>query len=150
MSDAIPEIDLYTDGACKGNPGNGGWACILKAQDGTETVLSGGMPDTTNNQMELMAVIQGLQSLESSCLVRVHSDSTYVLKGLEEWLENWKKKGWKTANKKPVKNQELWKLLDALKTKHTLEFNWIRGHNGHPENERCDELAVEESNLVGR
>ena len=97
-----------------------------------------------------MAVIQGLQSLESSCLVRVHSDSTYVLKGLEEWLENWKKKGWKTANKKPVKNQELWKLLDALKTKHTLEFNWIRGHNGHPENERCDELAVEESNLVGR
>jgi len=150
MSDALPEINLYTDGACKVNPGNGGWACILRTQNGTETVLSGGMPDTTNNQMELMAVIQGLQSLESPSLVRIHSDSTYVLKGLEEWLENWKKKGWKTANKKPVKNQELWKILDELKNVHTLEFNWVRGHNGHPENERCDELAVEESNLVGR
>ncbi|MCA9311682.1 MAG: ribonuclease HI, partial [Phycisphaerales bacterium] len=124
-----------------GNPGPGGWAYIRRRGD--EVVeASGGERDTTNNRMELTAVIEGLRSIPESSRVELWSDSQYVLKGLEEWMENWKARGWKTAAKKPVKNVELWKCLDELRRVHTLSFHWIRGHSDHPENERADELAV--------
>lgn len=140
---SIPQVLLFTDGACSGNPGPGGWAYILKhPASGSEREDSGGERETTNNRMELMAVIQGLTALRSRSKVELWSDSQYVLKGLKEWMDSWKKKGWKTADKKPVKNQDLWMQLDELKTKHDITFHWVRGHNDHPENERCDELAV--------
>lgn len=136
---------LYTDGACSGNPGPGGWAFVLRhPASGKEIQRSGGEAATTNNRMELMAVIRGLEALTRPSAVELYSDSQYVLKGLKEWLAGWKTKGWKTANKQPVKNQDLWMELDALKAKHAVTFHWIRGHTGHPENERCDELAVAE------
>lgn len=136
---------LYTDGACSGNPGPGGWAFVLRhPASGKEIQRSGGEAATTNNRMELMAVIRGLEALTRPSAVELYSDSQYVLKGLKEWLAGWKTKGWKTANKQPVKNQDLWMELDALQAKHAVTFHWIRGHTGHPENERCDELAVAE------
>ena len=141
MSDAIPEIDLYTDGACKGNPGNGGWACILKAQDGTETVLSGGMPDTTNNQMELMAAIEGLKALKEPCNVNLTTDSKYVMDGITSWIDNWKKNNWKNAAKKEVKNKDLWIELDKFRLQHNVEWHWVKGHSGHEKNEIADLLA---------
>ncbi|GJQ29908.1 MAG: ribonuclease H [Phycisphaerae bacterium] len=143
MSDDRPHVELYTDGACSGNPGPGGWAYILRhPASAAEKEASGGERETTNNRMELMAVIQGLRALTRPSRVELYSDSQYVLNGLKEWLAAWKKRGWKTADKKPVKNQDLWEVLDALTSRHEVRFHWIRGHNEHPENERCDELAV--------
>lgn len=138
-----PHVLLYTDGACSGNPGPGGWAFILKhPASGKEIERSGGEPQTTNNRMELSAVIFGLKAITRPSRVEVYSDSQYVLNGLREWMEDWKRRGWKTAAKKPVKNRELWEELDALKQTHEISFHWIKGHNEHPENERCDALAV--------
>jgi iron complex transport system ATP-binding protein len=133
-------IDIYTDGACSGNPGPGGWGVLLR-MDKTETELCGGEPVTTNNRMELLAVIEALQSFTESVYARVYTDSQYVQKGISEWIHSWKQRGWKTAGKDPVKNEDLWRRLDALAAKHTLEWHWVRGHNGHPENERADALA---------
>jgi len=134
---------LFTDGACSGNPGPGGWAFILRHPDsGKEIQRSGGAQQTTNNRMELTAVIEGLASIKKPSRVDVYSDSQYVLKGLNEWMDNWKRNNWKTSGKKPVKNRELWEQLDELRTVHSLRYHWIKGHNEHPENERCDELAV--------
>ena len=139
----LPHVQLYTDGACSGNPGPGGWAFVLRHPGtGKELEKSGAEPQTTNNRMELMAVIGGLSALKTRSLVDLTSDSQYVLKGLKEWLKSWKARGWKTADKKPVKNQDLWQQLDELAQAHDIRFHWIRGHNEHPENTRCDELAV--------
>jgi ribonuclease HI len=135
-------IEIYTDGACKGNPGPGGWGVLLKA-GGTEKELCGGEPSTTNNRMELMAVIQALSALKRPCEVTLFLDSQYVLKGITEWLPGWKAKGWRTASKQPVKNVELWQQLDALVQQggHRIDWRWVRGHNGDPGNERADALA---------
>jgi len=133
-------VDLYSDGACKGNPGAGGWGVLLRFGD-REKELCGGEPDTTNNRMELTAVIEGLRSLTRTCQVRVHTDSQYVQKGIQEWLKNWKRKGWKTSTGQPVKNRDLWEALDSMAAKHRVEWHWVRGHAGHPENERADALA---------
>lgn len=137
-----PVVELYTDGACSGNPGPGGWAYILRHQaTGKEKEDSGGEAETTNNRMELMAVIQGLAALKRACQVKLFADSVYVGKGLTEWLPGWKRRGWRRGDK-PIKNLELWKKLDQLAVLHQLTFIHVRGHSGHPENERCDELAV--------
>jgi len=133
-------VDLYTDGACKGNPGVGGWGVLIRFGD-HEKELCGGEPETTNNRMELTAVIEGLRTLKRACRVRVHTDSQYVQKGIQEWLKNWKRKGWKTSAGQPVKNQDLWEALDRQATEHQVEWHWVRGHAGHPENERADALA---------
>lgn len=140
----LPHVLLFTDGACSGNPGPGGWAFILRhPATGKELERSGAEPDTTNNRMELMAVIEGLGALKTRSIVDLTSDSKYVLQGLDEWIAGWKQRGWRTASKQPVKNVDLWKQLDALKERHELRFHWIKGHAGHAENERCDQLAVE-------
>lgn len=145
-------IEIYTDGACSGNPGPGGWGVLLRI--GTaETELCGGEPGTTNNRMELLAVIEALQSLAQPVEARVYTDSQYVQKGISEWIHSWKRRGWKTAGKEPVKNEDLWRRLDALASGHKLEWHWVRGHNGHPENERVDALArtgLEQSRSVGK
>lgn len=133
-------IEIYTDGACSGNPGPGGWGVLLRNGD-AETELCGGEPATTNNRMELLAVIEALQSFTRPATARVYTDSQYVQKGISEWIHSWKQRGWKTAGKEPVKNEDLWRRLDALAAKHTVEWHWVRGHNGHPENERADALA---------
>ena len=135
-------VHIYTDGACKGNPGPGGWGVLLQS-GATEKELYGGEPLTTNNRMELMAVIRALEALKRPCAVTLHVDSQYVLKGMTEWLPGWKAKGWRTASKQPVKNQELWQELDQLVNGggHAIEWRWVRGHNGDPGNERADELA---------
>ena len=133
-------LDIYTDGACKGNPGPGGWGAWLKWGD-HEKELFCGEPETTNNRMELMAVIEALASLKRRCRVRVHTDSQYVQIGISTWIHDWKKRGWRTADKKPVKNVDLWKKLDELVGKHDIEWIWVRGHDGNPGNERADELA---------
>ncbi len=143
MSEAAAEtgtVDLFTDGACSGNPGPGGWGAILR-WNGHEKELSGGELQTTNNRMELMAAIAGLEAVSRSTRVRVHTDSTYVKDGITKWLHAWKARGWKTADKKPVKNVELWKRLEAAAARHTVTWHWVRGHAGHPENERADALA---------
>ena len=134
------EVEAFTDGACLGNPGPGGWAALLRAK-GVERLFSGGEPDTTNNRMELMAVIQGLTALKRSCTVTIHTDSQYVMKGMTEWLANWKRRGWVTADKKPVKNAELWRALDEQVSRHRVSWRWVRGHAGDPGNERADQLA---------
>jgi ribonuclease HI len=135
-------IDIYTDGACKGNPGPGGWGVLLKSGD-TVKELFGGENPTTNNRMEMQAVIEALSALKRPCAVTLHVDSQYVLKGITEWLPGWKAKGWRTAAKQPVKNVDLWQKLDALVAGggHKIEWRWVRGHNGDPGNERADELA---------
>ncbi|CAG0951798.1 Ribonuclease HI [Rhodocyclaceae bacterium] len=133
-------IDIYTDGACSGNPGPGGWGAILRAK-GQEKELFGGEAQTTNNRMEMMAVIEALRAMKRPVAARVYTDSQYVMKGITEWIQGWKRRGWKTAGKEPVKNEDLWRTLDALASQHKLEWHWVRGHNGHPENERADELA---------
>lgn len=139
-----PAIELFTDGACSGNPGPGGWGYILRhPASGTEREGSGAEAETTNNRMELRAVIEGLRGIKKPSEVDLTSDSQYVLKGLSEWMPNWKKRGWKTASKQPVKNVDLWKELDELASLHEVRFHWIRGHAGHAENERADALAVE-------
>lgn len=133
-------VKIYTDGACSGNPGKGGWGAILQYGD-TEKEICGGQAQTTNNQMEMMAVISALELLKSPCEVDVYSDSTYVLKGISEWLPAWKARGWKTADKKPVKNVEYWKRLEAAAANHSVKWHWVKGHNGHELNERADALA---------
>ncbi len=133
-------VDIFTDGACSGNPGPGGWGVILRWRD-NEREMCGGAPDTTNNRMELMAAIQALEALSRPVTARLHTDSTYVKDGITKWMAGWKKKNWKTANRKPVKNQDLWLRLDAAAARHDVEWFWVRGHTGHPENERADELA---------
>jgi ribonuclease HI len=133
-------VDIYTDGACKGNPGPGGWGVWLKWGD-HEKELFGGEPETTNNRMELTAVIEALASLKRGCKVRLHTDSQYVHNGISTWIHEWKKRGWRTADRKPVKNIDLWKKLDELVQKHDVEWIWVRGHHGNPGNERADELA---------
>jgi len=138
MSDKI--IDIYTDGACSGNPGPGGWGAILRT-NGTEKEIFGGEPLTTNNRMEMMAVIEALRALKRPVAVRVHTDSQYVMKGITEWIHGWKRRGWKTAGKEAVKNEDLWRMLDALAAQHSIEWFWVRGHAGHAENERADALA---------
>ncbi len=148
-----PLVELHTDGACSGNPGPGGWAYILiHPVTAKRREASGGEILTTNNRMELRAVIEGLTALGRPSSVDLYSDSQYVLNGLREWMESWKKRGWKTADKKPVKNQDLWEELDELKQSHTIRFHWIKGHSEHPENERCDQLAVaaREALVAGR
>ncbi len=139
-SSAVDEVEAYTDGACRGNPGPGGWGVLLRFGD-TEKVLYGGEPETTNNRMELTAAIRALEALKRPCRVRLTTDSEYVMKGLTEWLPNWKRRGWKTAARKPVKNADLWRRLDAAAARHDVEWRWVRGHSGHPENERADALA---------
>ncbi|MEJ2385596.1 MAG: ribonuclease HI [Xanthomonadales bacterium] len=133
-------VVIYTDGACSGNPGPGGWGSILM-YNGHRRELSGGDKSTTNNRMEMMAVIEALEALKRSCRIVIHTDSTYVMKGMTEWMENWKRRGWKTADKKPVKNVDLWQRLDQAVARHDVEWRWVRGHSGVPENERADELA---------
>jgi ribonuclease HI len=133
-------VVLYTDGACKGNPGPGGWGVLLLA-DGSEQELFGGERDTTNNRMELTAVIRGLDSLADGCEVAVHTDSQYVKNGIETWIHGWKRNGWKTADRKPVKNAELWRELDTAVARHRVRWYWVKGHSGHVENTRADALA---------
>ena len=138
-----PEVELYTDGACSGNPGPGGWAYLLRHKNSGEVEEKFGTElEATNNRMELTAVIQGLQSLAQPSTVELYSDSVYVVKGLNEWLDNWLQKNWRTSARKPVKNADLWRILDELRKVHELHVNWVRGHDNHPENERCDFLAT--------
>jgi len=133
-------VEIHSDGACLGNPGPGGWACLLRHEK-KERELSGGEILTTNNRMELMAAIQGLEALKSPCNVSLYSDSQYVLKGIKEWMPNWIKRGWKNSAGEPVKNQDLWQRLQQAASIHHVSWHWVKGHNGHPDNERVDELA---------
>jgi ribonuclease HI len=135
-----PQVEIFTDGACSGNPGPGGWGAVLRYGE-TEKELSGGESATTNNRMELMAAIMGLESLRRPCRVTLSTDSTYVKDGITRWINGWKKNGWKTADKKPVKNVDLWQRLEAAVAPHEVQWEWVRGHAGHPENERADQLA---------
>ena len=141
----MPDVEIYTDGACSGNPGAGGWGAILRY--GTiEKELSGGEDDTTNNRMELTAVIEALKALKKPCNVVLYTDSRYVMDGVNEWMPNWKINGWRTSNKKtPVKNIDLWQSLESLLENHKIKWVWVKGHNGHPENERVDKLAREQA-----
>lgn len=146
MTQSLPHITIYTDGACSGNPGPGGYAAVLLSEDGKRKELSKGYRNTTNNRMELMAVIVALEALKRPCKVTLYSDSQYVVKALEEgWLKSWQKKNWRKADKKPVLNQDLWKRLLPLLEQHQVSLKWTRGHAGNVENERCDYLAVEAS-----
>ena len=135
-----PEVELFTDGACSGNPGPGGWGAILR-MGGRERELSGGEPATTNNRMEMMAAIAGLEALQRPCKVALFTDSTYVKDGVTKWIKGWKRNGWKTADKKPVKNIDLWQRLDAVHAQHQVVWHWVRGHSGPPDVERADALA---------
>ena len=133
-------VEIFTDGACSRNPGPGGWGAILRYGD-REKEISGFRNNTTNNQMEMTAVIEALKMLKEPCSITIHTDSQYLKNGITLWIHNWKRNGWRTSDKLPVKNRELWEALDALSQKHTIKWQWVRGHAGHPENERCDELA---------
>jgi len=141
----VPDLFAYTDGACSGNPGPGGWGVLLIAKDGDavlkERELSGGEEDTTNNRMELLAAISALDALERQSALTIVTDSSYVKDGLTKWIHGWKRNGWRTAAKKPVKNEDLWKRLDVAAARHDVTWEWVKGHAGHPENERADELA---------
>jgi ribonuclease HI len=136
----MSEVEIFTDGACRGNPGPGGWAALLRSQ-GVEKMLSGAEPETTNNQMELMAAIQGLEALKRASIVVLTTDSQYVRQGITQWIHGWKRNGWKTSQKQPVKNKTLWQRLDAAVEKHKVEWHWVKGHSGHEENERVDMAA---------
>ena len=133
-------INIYADGGCRGNPGPGGWGVLLQTGD-TEKELWGGEPNTTNNRMELTAVIRALEALKRPTTIHVHTDSQYVQKGISQWIHNWKRNGWRTADKKPVKNQDLWQALDAAAAIHKMHWRWVKGHSGDPDNERVDQLA---------
>ncbi len=137
---SLPKVSIYTDGACSGNPGPGGWGALLIYGD-KEKELFGGEAATTNNRMELMAAIKALEALKGPCEVALYTDSNYVRNGIMQWIHDWKKRGWKTADKKPVKNVDLWQELEEAAKRHTIEWHWVKGHNGHPENERADALA---------
>ena len=140
---SMPEpsaVEIFTDGACRGTPGPGGWAAILRYR-GVEKELTGYDPDTTNNRMEMMAAIGGLEALKRPCRVRLYSDSQYLRDGITKWINGWKRRGWRTADKQPVKNVDLWQRLDAASARHVVTWEWVRGHAGHPENERADALA---------
>ena len=144
----MPDVEIFTDGACSGNPGAGGWGAILR-YGAAEKELCGGAADTTNNRMELTAVIEALRALKKPCRVKLYTDSRYVMDGVTQWLPNWQKNGWRTANKKsPVKNIDLWQLLESELEKHRIQWVWVKGHNGHPENERCDKLAREQARFI--
>ncbi len=134
------EVVIYTDGACSGNPGPGGWGAILIAK-GAEREIMGGEADTTNNRMEMTAAIRALEALKRPCVVELHTDSQYLRQGVTEWLAAWKRRGWRTADNKPVKNEDLWRALDAARARHEVSWRWVKGHNGHPLNERADALA---------
>jgi len=136
----VDRVDIFTDGACRGNPGPGGWGAVMRFR-GKEKQLYGGEPETTNNRMELKAVIMALEELTRPAMVRVTTDSQYVKKGITEWIHNWKRNGWRTAAKKPVKNSDLWRELDHLVAQHDVAWDWVKGHSGHPENELADTLA---------
>lgn len=144
MSDAV---ELFTDGACLGNPGPGGWAALLR-WGGIEKMLAGGEPDTTNNRMELTAAIAGLEALKRPCNVQLTTDSRYVQQGIEQWVAKWCANGWRTADKQPVKNQELWQRLATACARHQIRWAWVRGHSGHPENERVDRAAREQAEQI--
>ena len=142
MTPELPSVEMFTDGACKGNPGPGGWGVVIRA--GTrEKNMSGGEPLTTNNRMELLAAIRGLEALTRPCEVALYTDSLYVRDGITTWIHGWKRNGWKTADRKPVKNAELWQELAAAAAAHQVEWHWVKGHAGHPENERADQLACD-------
>ena len=134
------QVEIYTDGACRGNPGPGGWGAVLR-YGRHEREIWGGEPATTNNRMELTAAIEALRALKRRCRVDIYTDSQYVRMGITEWLANWKRKGWKNASRKPVKNQDLWRALDEESARHEIHWHWVKGHSGHPENERADALA---------
>ena len=143
-------VSLYTDGACKGNPGKGGWGVLMR-YGSHEKELFGGEAHTTNNRMELTAIIQGLAALKRPCAVVIYTDSQYVKNGMEQWIHGWKKNGWKTASKQPVKNEDLWQQLDRLAAQHQIQWQWVRGHAGHAENERADQLANQgAANIAGK
>jgi len=133
-------IDIYTDGACSGNPGPGGWGALMM-WNGEEKELSGGESETTNNRMEMLAAIEAIKAVKRPTKIRLHTDSTYLKDGITKWITNWKRNGWRTASKKPVKNADLWQLLEEVIESHDVEWHWVKGHSGHPENERADELA---------
>ncbi|MEM7688057.1 MAG: ribonuclease HI [Pseudomonadota bacterium] len=147
MTNQRKQVSIFTDGACKGNPGPGGWGALLRLGP-HEKELSGGEADTTNNRMEMTAVIKGLSALTEPCDVELYSDSKYVLDGITKWVEGWKKRGWVTASKKPVRNADLWHELIAAAARHEVSWNWVKGHSGHPENERVDKLASDEANRI--
>lgn len=138
----MKHVYIYTDGACRGNPGPGGWGALLRYGK-HEKILSGAEDHTTNNRMELMAAIQALATLKEKCKVELYTDSQYVQKGISEWLKDWKKRGWKTAAKKAVKNADLWQMLDEAALRHDIKWHWVKGHSGHPENEMADQIANE-------
>ncbi|WP_130537505.1 ribonuclease HI [Thiomicrorhabdus indica] len=140
VSSELPQVEAFTDGGCRGNPGPGGWGVLLRFGEHTKE-LNGGRQDTTNNQMELTAAIKAFEALKKPCYVIITTDSQYVKNGITHWIDGWKRKGWKTAANKPVKNKELWQALDAAIAPHEVEWRWVKGHSGHPENERVDELA---------
>ncbi|MGN6228900.1 MAG: ribonuclease HI [Dyella sp.] len=140
----MTEVEAFTDGACLGNPGPGGWAALLRSK-GTERMLTGGERDTTNNRMELMAAIAALEALKRPCKVHLTTDSRYVMQGIEEWVPKWRANGWRTADRKPVKNQDLWQRLSEASAPHAVRWQWVRGHNGHVENERVDVAAREQA-----
>lgn len=147
----MKNVEIYTDGACRGNPGPGGWGVVLRHED-SEKTLRGGERQTTNNRMELRAVIQGLGALREPCQVTIISDSTYVLNGVTKWMKNWKQKGWRTSSNKPVRNVDLWQELDTAIGEHQINWQWVRGHSGHLDNERADQLANEATDeiLIGK
>ena len=143
----MKKVQIFTDGACKGNPGPGGWAALLR-NGTTEKEIHGGEPETTNNRMELTAVIEALRALKQPCDVELHSDSKYVIDGITQWIHGWKKRGWKNASKDPVKNQDLWQMLDQETSRHKISWHWVRGHDGHYENERVDDIARAQAEMI--
>lgn len=147
-ADAMKQVEIFTDGACKGNPGPGGWGALLRMGE-NEKELSGGEVHTTNNRMEMTAAIRALEALREPCEVSLHTDSKYLIDGITKWIHGWKKKGWKNAAKKPVVNEDLWRELEAITGKHTVTWHWVRGHSGHPENERVDQLASDAAEASG-
>ena len=145
----MTEVEIFTDGACKGNPGPGGWGAIIRS-GAHEKELSGGEPLTTNNRMEMMAAIRALQALKRPCSVTLHTDSAYLKDGITKWIHGWKRNGWRTADKKPVKNAELWQALLAAAERHQIKWVWVKGHAGHPDNERADKLSSDAAVAAGR